>query len=373
MKFDRSKFFEGYRQQFRALNQTQVEGLERLLWGVETYYGWWDNIDQIANAFSQIKHETAHSFHPCVEGYYLGDSKASNYYTGNTDRVRRFQASLRYFPHFGRGDIQLTWEENYRDQSAFVRKYFPEVVAEFEARTLQRFDLVAHPEQALDGKISFCIVTIGMHKGTFRPGHTLDRYINANGADHFNARDIVNGDKHYKQKPSGTKIGTAIAADALRFTKVLRASLVDASENDIVEVSAAVPATETRESVTEIAAPEPLGGETNSAAKPPTSSEAVGFKPEQFNAFLPQIDTAKAWIKRATAGTMLGTAATFVFGLPQWLQIGLFSMLMIIVIGGIVMFVMYHKEIFAYVTKMNTLRATDGVNDPVIVGKPPTD
>ena len=40
MKFDRSKFFEDYRQQFRALNQTQVEGLERLLWGVETYYGW---------------------------------------------------------------------------------------------------------------------------------------------------------------------------------------------------------------------------------------------------------------------------------------------------------------------------------------------
>lgn len=372
MKFDRAKFFAAYRQ-YGQINQTQVEGLERLLWGVETYYGWWDDIDQIANAFAQIGHETAHSFHPCVEGYYLGDSKAPNYYIGNTDRVRRFQAGLRYFPHIGQGDIQLTWEENYHLMDKLVRKYFPEIVADFEARTQQRFDLVNNPKQVLDGKISFCVMTVGMHKGSFRAGHTLDRYINANGVDHFNARDIVNGDKHYKQKPSGIKIGNAIAASAVRFAKILRASLVEATENDIIDASAAVPAAGTPEPVTEAFADDPVGDVASSAAKPPTSSEAVGFTPEKFNAFVPQIDTAKAWIKRATAGTMLGTVATFVFGMPQWLQIGLFSMLVIIVIGGIVMFVMYHKEIFAYVTKMNTLRATDGVNDPVIVGKPPTD
>lgn len=293
MKFDRSKFFAGYRQEFKSLDQTQVEGLERLLWGVETYYGWWDNIDQIANAFCQIKHETAHSFHPCVEGYYLGDSKAPNYYTGNTDRVRRFQASLRYFPHIGRGDIQLTWEENYRDQNGYVRKYFPEIVAEFEARTLQRFDLVAHPEQALDGKISFCIVTIGMHKGTFRPGHTLDRYINANHVDHFNARDIVNGDKHYKQKPSGTKIGDVIVRDARRFAQILRTSLIDATENDIVETPGISLPTEQAAELPAVIQPgtQAMGLPQNAAdpstnEAPPPSADPVEVKKEDTSLFV---------------------------------------------------------------------------------------
>lgn len=366
MRFDRAKFFDAYRQQFGSLNQTQVEGLERLLWGVETYNGWWDNIDQTANAFAQIKGETAHSFHPCVEAFYLGDPTKPDYYIGNTDRVHRVQLGFRYYPHFGRGDIQLTWLENYRNFTALVRKYFAELVAEFESRHEEVFDLVKNPEQALDGKISFAIMTIGMHLGKFRAGHSLDRYINANEVDHFNARDIVNGDKNYRNK-QGHKIGDVIAADARRFAKVLRASLIDASEDDILELGVVEPSLEIPpvNEPAEIAAIEPAALPAESAQPP--------FVAEKFNAFLPQIDTAKAWVKRATAGTMLGTAATFVFGLPQWLQIGLFSLLVLIVVGAIVMFVKYHGEIFAYVTKMNTLRATEGVKDPVIVGKPPTD
>lgn len=366
MKFDRSKFFDGYRQAFGSLNQTQVEGLERLLWGVETYHGWWDNIDQTANAFAQIKGETAHSFHPCVEAFYLGDPTKPNYYTGNTDRVHRVQRGFRYYPHFGRGDIQLTWLENYRNFTVYVRKYFPELVTEFEHRTGQTFDLVANPDQAFDGKISFAIMTIGMHLGKFRAGHSLDRYINANEVDHFNARDIVNGDKNYRNQ-QGHKIGDVIAADAKRFAKILRASLVDADENDILELGVVEPSLEIPpvSEPAEIAAIEP--------AELPAEPAQQPFVAEKFNAFLPQIDTAKAWVKRATAGTGVGAVLAFVFKLPEWLQIGLFSLLVIIVVGAIVMFVMYHKEIFGYVTKMNTLRATDGVNDPVIVGKPPTD
>lgn len=226
MQFDRKIFFQEYRRLFGGLEQAQVDGLNRLLWGYETYYGWWNFIPQIANSLSQVKHETAHSFMPVVEGYYLGDPNAPNYFVGNTDRVRRFQQRLRYYPHFGMGDIQLTWLENYEDQNIQVRRYFSELVADFEQRTGRKFNLVAEPTQALDPKISFAIMTIGMHLGTFREGHTLDRYINAKVIDHFTARNIVNGDRFYKNR-QGQRIGDVIARDAIRFTKILEAALID--------------------------------------------------------------------------------------------------------------------------------------------------
>lgn len=240
MKFDTGKFLSGCDAAFGRRNRLQETGLVRLLNGYETYYGWWDFVPQIANSLAQIKLETAHSFNPVVEGYYLGDSGSPNYYTGNTERVRHFQERLRYYPHFGRGDIQLTWEENYSDFDGYVRKYFPEIVAEFETRTGRKFNLIEHPEQALDGKISFCIMTVGMHRGYFRHGHSLDRYINPREVDYFNARDIVNGDKRYKNK-QGERIGDIIVRDSKKFERILNAALVEATEDDLLDVSAAAP------------------------------------------------------------------------------------------------------------------------------------
>lgn len=235
MQFDRQRFYEQYRRRFGKLNDDQVRGIERLLTGYERYYGWWNFLPQIANSLAQVKHETAHSFLPVVEGYYLGDENKPNYFIGNTERVARFQRSLRYYPHFGMGDIQLTWAENYEEQDTYIRQYFPEIVAEFETRSGQKFDLVKNPKQALDPWISFAAMTIGMHKGTFREGHTLDRYINPKGVDHFTARNIVNGDRYYKNR-QGERIGDVIARDALKFTAILEAALRDADENDILEI-----------------------------------------------------------------------------------------------------------------------------------------
>jgi hypothetical protein len=93
----------------------------------------------------------------------------------------------------------------------------------------------------------------------------------------------------------------------------------------------------------------------------------------RFDAFVPQINTAKAWLRNTFAGTSIGAALAVIFGLPEWLQIGLFALLMILIIGGLFMFFKYHKDIFAYVTKMNTIRATDGSGDPVVAGRPPGD
>lgn len=148
-----------------------------------------------------------------------------------------------------------------------------------------------------------------------------------------------------------------------------------ASKNSAVDPALAGHA----QSVTEdVPASPQAGDEPTSTDLPPTMNSGLGpnkasTEAGAFNAFVPQIDTAKTWLKRATAGTGLGAILAFIFQLPEWLQIGLFGLLVIIVIGGIVILIKYHGEIFAYVTKMNTLRATDGVKDPVIVGRPPTD
>jgi hypothetical protein len=228
MRFDRIIFFEQYRRHFGAIpagKQYVVEGLERLLTGFETYWGWWDDLRQIANALAQVGWETAWSYTPVEEGYYLGDPNRPGYFDGeNSAAVKRLQKSFRYYPHFGRGDIQLTWAENYADQDKRIRKWFPERVAEFEQRTGKKFDLIGDPDQATDPWISFCIFTIGMHLGTFRAGHNLDRYITPTKTDHFGARNIVNGDRNYLKR--GKKIGTHIKETAERFVAVLEAALL---------------------------------------------------------------------------------------------------------------------------------------------------
>ena len=63
--------------------------------------------------------ETAHTFLPVTEAFWLDD--AWRY------------ANLRYAPYWGRGDIQLTWESNYKKMSPVVS-----------------VNLVEHPDAALE-------------------------------------------------------------------------------------------------------------------------------------------------------------------------------------------------------------------------------
>lgn len=59
--------------------------------------------ESCAAALGTIAIETASSFQPVAEAYYLG---------ANAESWRR--ANLRYYPFYGRGFIQLTWEGNYQ-------------------------------------------------------------------------------------------------------------------------------------------------------------------------------------------------------------------------------------------------------------------
>jgi hypothetical protein len=114
---------------------------------------------------------------------------------------------------------------------------------------------------------------------------------------------------------------------------------------------------------------EPQATSVNTIAATPQAGASTS--PDNFRAFIPQIDRARSWIRNAVAGTGLGSVLAVVFGAPVWVQIALFVLVLTIVIGAIVVFVKYHDKIFAYVTSMNTLRATEGVANPIVSGDTP--
>jgi putative chitinase len=84
-----------------------------------------------------------------------------------------------YYPYVGRGYVQLTWEENYRN-------------AGISLGLIDDRDLVAHPAVALDSLIAARVMFRGMAEGWFT-GKKLGQYFNDEDDDPVNARRIING------------------------------------------------------------------------------------------------------------------------------------------------------------------------------------
>ena len=129
----------------------------------------WSNVKHIAYALATTGHETAWSFQPVEEGYYLG-TKA---------KVKAFQKSLRYYPFFGRGYVQLTWET----------KRIPNYSKASKALGI---DFVKNPHLVMVKENAYKILTLGMHEGWFT-GKTLSDYIHGTTCDYKKARKIING------------------------------------------------------------------------------------------------------------------------------------------------------------------------------------
>jgi hypothetical protein len=118
---------------------------------------------QLAYVLATVEHETNGSFQPVKEAYYLGN-KAENYRKG-----------LEYYPYYGRGYVQLTWDYNYS-------KY----------EKLLGIPLTTNPDLTLVPETSAKILLHGMINGVFT-GKSLRAYVNNTKVDFFNARRVVNG------------------------------------------------------------------------------------------------------------------------------------------------------------------------------------
>ena len=154
-------FFEAYREAFGPLKEDQVVGLEFLLDKLVELPP--SSLEHAAYMLATVKHETADTYQPVKEGYWIK----------NAEQWRK--NNLRYYPWYGRGYVQLTWEYNYR-----------------KASQLLHMDLTTDPDAVMEPTTSYMILLRGMQEGWFT-GKKLNDYINKTEKNYVAARRIING------------------------------------------------------------------------------------------------------------------------------------------------------------------------------------
>lgn len=116
---------------------------------------------QIAYVLATTQWETAQTFRPVKEAFWLSEDWRKTH--------------LRYWPYYGRGYVQLTWENNYKTYSSLLNK-----------------DLVNNPDLALEPDIALFVLVHGFKTGTFT-GRKITEFINVNNTNFVEARRCING------------------------------------------------------------------------------------------------------------------------------------------------------------------------------------
>ena len=176
MRFSHTTFFNGYRDLYGKLNQTQVSGLDNLLGYIEADPDVSD-LRWAAYMLATVKHECADTFQPITERgaksyfdkYEVGTTIGKN--LGNTVKGDGYLFR-------GRGYVQITGRTNYQKMTKNLALTGDE-------------DLVLHPDSALHPDIAYRIMSLGMRTGAFT-GKKLPDYIAGTKCDYKNARRIIN-------------------------------------------------------------------------------------------------------------------------------------------------------------------------------------
>ena len=135
------KFYDSVRKDIQ-LTDANVVGFDKVLSYLEQHE---DNLQQAAYIIATAFWETGRTMQPVKEAYWLSEDWRKK--------------NLRYFPYYGRGYVQLTWDYNYKKASDY-----------FGIDFVKNPDLVMKPEYALP------ILVVGMNEGWFT-GKKLNDYI----------------------------------------------------------------------------------------------------------------------------------------------------------------------------------------------------
>lgn len=160
---DRSAFFHAVRATIfdGRLAQSQVDGMTALLDAWQATHAALDR-RWLAYPLATTYLETAHTMQP-IEEY----GKGHGHPYGIVDPVTGHA-------YYGRGDVQLTWKDNYE-----------------RAGVLVGVDLVSNPARALEQPIAARIMFEGMIAGLFS-GRKLGDYFSDSKNDPVGARRIIN-------------------------------------------------------------------------------------------------------------------------------------------------------------------------------------
>jgi Chitinase class I len=117
--------------------------------------------NELAYVLATAYWETAKTMKPVKEAFWLSEDWRKK--------------NLRYYPWYGRGFVQLTWERNY-----------------VKAGKELNVDLTTNPDKVMEPYISAQILIVGMIEGWFT-GKKLSDYITLQKSDFKGARRIING------------------------------------------------------------------------------------------------------------------------------------------------------------------------------------
>lgn len=132
-----------------------------------------------AYVLATAKWETAHTMKPVREAYWLSEAWRKK--------------NLRYYPWYGRGYVQLTWEDNYK-----------------KAGKKLGVDLTTNPDKAMEPEIAAKVLVTGCKEGWFT-GKKLGDYTTyedmrrvVNGTD--KKREIADLAREYEKALHDTKV-----------------------------------------------------------------------------------------------------------------------------------------------------------------------
>ena len=183
---DKKIFFTEYKVTLdpnKSLDAKEISAIDDFIDFVDAEYGKL-SLQQWAYVFATTFHETAFTFLPIREAFWLSENWR--------------KTNLRYFPYYGRGFVQITWKENYLKYSKILNE-----------------DLVKFPDLAMIPKYAFKILVHGFINGTFT-GKKISDYINSKATDYKGARKCINGTDKDEQ----------IASYASTFEAILRKSVI---------------------------------------------------------------------------------------------------------------------------------------------------
>lgn len=172
---DRAKFYATFKAKAKLSRLTPelVSGMEAVLDVCEGLPLAWQ-----AYMLATAWHETNGKMLPVREAYWLSEAWRKR--------------NLRYYPHYGRGYVQITWFPNYdrADQELSA------------AGLIKRFDLRDNLDRAMEPKLAAFIMRQGMTEGWFTQSkdgqrYTLARMLPDHGVatrdQYMQARRIING------------------------------------------------------------------------------------------------------------------------------------------------------------------------------------
>jgi predicted chitinase len=138
--------------------------------------------NQRAYIMATVEHESAGTFKPVREAFFRYDRSKP---LSDDEKFKQAELwrknNLRYFPFYGRGLVQITWEYNYKIYQERIKKFFNIDI-----------DLIKNPDLAMDNDIACFILIDGFKYGIFT-GFKISDFIDELGNDFYSARKCING------------------------------------------------------------------------------------------------------------------------------------------------------------------------------------